>query len=67
MSHRIRQLPQFFSNKFVNVDIISSEQFLDIPAGESLAGYVLFQRSDGPAIHREYVQHRRILAGAGPG
>ena len=36
-------LTAVFANRFASVDITSSEQFLEIPAGESLAGYVLFR------------------------
>lgn len=44
-----------FSNKFVNVDIISSEHFLDIPAGESIAEYVIFRSATAmPYIESKY-------------
>lgn len=36
-------LTAVFANRFASVDITSSEQFLEIPAGESLAGFVLFR------------------------
>lgn len=32
-----------FANRFTSVDITSSEQFLEIPAGESIAKYVIFR------------------------
>ena len=44
-----------FSNKFVNVDITSSEHFLDIPAGESIAEYVIFRSATAmPYIESKY-------------
>lgn len=36
-------LTAVFVNRFTSVDITSSEQFLDIPAGESIAPYIIFR------------------------
>lgn len=48
-------LTAVFANRFTSVDIISSEQFLDIPAGESIAPYIIFRSATAmPYIESRY-------------
>ena len=48
-------LTAVFANRFASVDITSSEQFLDIPAGESIAEYVFFRSATAmPYIESKY-------------
>lgn len=53
----IAQIPltDVYANRFTSVDITSSEQFLDIPAGESVAKYVIFRSATAlPYIESMY-------------
>ena len=48
-------LAAVFANQFASIDISSSEQFLDIPAGESIAKYVIFRSATAmPYIESKY-------------
>ena len=48
-------LAAVFANQFASIDISSSEQFLDIPAGESIAEYVIFRSATAmPYIESKY-------------